>query len=189
MLSWHWIKRVENKRTEDKAELKDRKARRIEPVWLKIMVLGEKHEERWRHRGAYLLHYRVEYREWRVCVSFLRVQSGINAHGERRSHVWIVRLLFFTLLLWSLTPLSGVSVIDPREKKSSQSYCQFYSVSSVAAILRLVIRDYFCTQDSPLNTEQCLPIAIIDNTVYNNESDGNNQSFSMTIIVLIIIIL
>lgn len=55
----------------------------------------------------------------------------------------------------------------------------FYSISLVAAISDLsseIKLFFFVTvhKTRPLNTEQCLPIAIIDNTVYNNESDVNN---------------
>lgn len=79
--------------------------------------------------------------------------------------------------------LTGASIADPREKKkmSSQSYCHFalpllhlLSSSDLFNFSLETILFRYCTQDSPLNTEQCLPIAIIDNTIYNNESDGNN---------------
>ena len=108
MLSWHWIERIKEENSRNKAELKDRKARRIKPVWLKIMVFSEKHEkemneeERVENEGllrfCYIIEQNTERVEsvsaWCPCCfpprAELRVQSGINAHGERkRSHVWI----------------------------------------------------------------------------------------------------
>lgn len=79
MLSWHWIKRIKEENSRNKAELKDRIARCIKPVWLKIMAFSEKHEsemkeeERVESEGlsSFLLHYRAEYRASRVCVGLM----------------------------------------------------------------------------------------------------------------------
>lgn len=77
MLSWHWIKRIKEENSRNKAELKDRKARCIKPVWLKIMAFSEKHEsemkeeERVEGLSSFLLHYRAEYRASRVCVGLM----------------------------------------------------------------------------------------------------------------------
>lgn len=83
-----------------------------------------------------------------------------------------------------LSLLAGAFIIDPREKKkkSSQSYCQFASLllrllgSSDLRLQRFNYYFFFVSvhKTRPLNTEQSLPIAIVDNTVYNNESDGDN---------------
>lgn len=89
MLSWHWIKRIKEENSRNKAELKDRKARCIKPVLVKNH--GVQWETRERDeiegesgdRGAveFLLHYRAECRESRVCVGLMSVlfsYSGRN---------------------------------------------------------------------------------------------------------------
>lgn len=162
MLSWHWIKRIKEENSRNKAELKDRKARCIKPVWLKIMAFSEKHEsemkeeERVESEGLSSFCYIIEQNTERVesvsawCpIVFLlgqelRVRSGINAHGERKKGLMfgssiqsILSTLAF-LFRWSLTPRGSVHHWSQRKKKSLPrvivSLLLFYSVSSVAAI-------------------------------------------------------
>lgn len=94
MLSWHWIKRIKEENSRNKAELKDRKARCIKPVWLKIMAFSEKHEsemkeeERVESEGlsSFLLHYRAEYRESRVRVGLM---SALFSYSGRNWEFWV----------------------------------------------------------------------------------------------------
>lgn len=86
---------------------------------------------------CFLLHYRVEHREWSVLsvwslcfvsvVAALRVQSGVKAHGERRSQVWVFYSLHLFSAYFSLSDLTPHGSVHPwsQRKISSQSYFQF----------------------------------------------------------------
>lgn len=111
----------------------------------------------------------------------------MHMEKEKRSHVWIFHSVHpfnacFPLLVISHSSRERSSLIPEKKKKSSQSYCQFASLllrllgSSDLRLQRFNYYFFFVSvhKTRPLNTEQSLPIAIVDNTVYNNESDGDN---------------
>lgn len=205
MLSWHWIKRIKEENSRNKAELKDRIARCIKPVWLKIMAFSEKHEsemkEEERVEGLSSFCYIIEQNTERVesvsawCPCCFPTRAGTESSEWNKctwrkkkglmfgSSIQSIRSTLAFLFRWSLTPRGSVHHWSQRKKKkSSQSYCQFASLllrllgSSDLRLQRFNYYFFFVSvhKTRPLNTEQSLPIAIVDNTVYNNESDGDN---------------
>lgn len=98
---------------------------------------------------SFLLHYRVECRESRVCVSLTCV---VFLLWQNKCTWRCLDLPFSPSVLLSscgdLSLLIGVSIVDPRDKKEkkkpSQSYCQFAFLPLLlisSSDLRLVIID------------------------------------------------
>lgn len=160
-----------------------------------------KRRREWRARGCRVFCYIIEQNTERVesvsawCPRCFPTRAGTESsewnkctwRKKKRSHVWIFHSVHpfnacFPLSVISHSSRERSSLIPEKKKKSSQSYCQFASLllrllgSSDLRLQRFNYYFFFVSvhKTRPLNTEQSLPIAIVDNTVYNNESDGDN---------------